>query len=344
MLAFDPRNEHQRPGLVLSNGVVYVGWASHEDHDPYHGWVIGFNASGLAPVSNAVFNTTPNIAGAGTYSRGGIWMGGGAPAIDSGGNMYFITGNGTFTANTGGSNYGDSVVKLSTANGLAVIDYFTPSTQASLDANDTDFGSGGTAVLVDQPTGPVAHLLIGGGKDGNLFLLNRDAMGHFNSSGNAVIQTISESYSIFATPVFWQNSLYIAGEKGALSQYVFNPATGRFGGAQSTQSSTTYPFPGATPSLSSNGTINGIVWALDNSQYCTTQSPGCGPAVLHAHDATNLAVELWNSSQAPGQRDQAGRAVKFVVPTVANGKVYVGTRGNDSTVLGELDVYGLLPR
>jgi hypothetical protein len=343
-LAFDPRNEHQRAGLVLANGVVYVSWASHEDHDPYHGWVIGFKASTLAPVSNAVFNTTPNFTGTVTYSRGGIWMGGGAPAVDAGGNMYFITGNGTFDANISGSNYGDSVVKLSTANGLTATDYFTPSTEAALDANDNDFGSGGAAVLVDQPTGPVAHLLIGGGKDGNLFLLNRDAMGRFNSSVNAVIQTISESYSIFATPVFWQNNLYIAGSKGPLKQFVFNPATGKFGSAQLTQSSTTYPFPGATPSLSSNGTTNGIVWALDNSQYCTPQAPGCGPAVLHAHDATNLAVELWNSSQASGQRDQAGRAVKFVVPTVANGKVYVGTRGNDSTVLGELDVYGLLPK
>ena len=343
-LAFDPRNEHQRAGLVLSNGVVYVSWASHEDHDPYHGWVIGFNASTLAPSPNALFNTTPNSTGTVTYSRGGIWMGGGAPAIDAGGNMYFITGNGTFDANAGGSNYGDSVVKLSTTNGLAVIDYFTPSTEATLDANDTDFGSGGAAVLVDQPTGPVAHLLIGGGKDGNLFLLNRDALGRFNSGANAVIQTISESYSIFATPVFWQNGLYVAGANGALTQFVFNPATGKFGGAPSTQSSTTYPFPGATPSLSSNGATNGIVWALDNSRYCTPQSLGCGPAVLHAYDATNLGVELWNSSQAPGQRDQAGRAVKFVVPTVANGKVYVGTRGNDSTVLGELDVYGLLPK
>jgi hypothetical protein len=130
--------------------------------------------------------------------------------------MYFITGNGTFDANISGSNYGDSVVKLSTANGLTATDYFTPSTEAALDANDNDFGSGGAAVLVDQPTGPVAHLLIGGGKDGNLFLLNRDAMGRFNSSVNAVIQTISESYSIFATPVFWQNNLYIAGSKGPL--------------------------------------------------------------------------------------------------------------------------------
>src|SRR6202043_2599918 len=112
----------------------------------------------------------------------------------------------TFDANAGGSNYGDSIVKLSTTNGLAVIDYFTPSTEASLDANDTDFGSGGAAIVVDQPTGPVAHLLVGGGKDGNLFLLNRDAMGRFNTSGNAVIQTINGSYSIFATPAFWQNS------------------------------------------------------------------------------------------------------------------------------------------
>jgi hypothetical protein len=159
-----------------------------------------------------------------------------------------------------------------------------------------------------------------------------------------VIQTISEGYSITATPAFWQNGLYVAGDSGALTQFVFNPADGNFGGTPSTQSSTTYPFPGATPSISSNGTTNGIVWALDNSQYCTPQSLGCGPAVLHAYDATNLGVELWNSSQAPGQRDQAGHAVKFVVPTVANGKVYVGTRGNDSTVLGELDVYGLLPK
>ena len=342
VLAFDPRNEHQRPGLVLSNGVVYVSWASHEDHDLYHGWLIGFDASTLAPVVNGVFNTTPNQTGNASYSRGGIWMGGGAPAVDVSGTLYFITGNGTFDANTGGSNYGDSIVKLTSTGGLAVADYFTPSTQASLDANDEDFGSGGAAILVDQPNGPVPHLLIGGGKDGNLFLLNRDNMGHFNSA-NAVVQTISQSSAIFATPIFWQNWLYIAGEDGALKQFTFNSTTGRFGGAQSTQSSTTYPFPGATPSLSANGMTNGIVWTLDTGLYFTPQSPGCGPAVLHAHDATNLGVELWNSSQAVGQRDQAGLAVKFVVPTVANGKVYVGTRGNDSTVPGELDVYGLLP-
>ncbi len=341
-VAFDPRNENQRPGLVLSNGVIYVSWASHEDHDPYHGWVIGFSAGTLAAVTNGVFNTTPNQVGTLSYSRGGIWMGGGAPAVDASGNLFFITGNGTFDANTGGSNYGDSVVKLSTTGGLSVADYFTPQDQASLDANDTDFGSGAATILVDQPAGPITHLLIGGGKQGTLFMLNRDNMGKFSSTTNNVVQAINLGNSIFATPAFWQNSLYVAGV-GALKQFVFNPTTGKFNGAPSSQSGTTYGFPGATPSLSSTGAVNGIIWALDNSLYCTPQSPGCGSTVLHAYDATNLSNELWNSAQAAGNRDQAGRAVKFTVPTVANGKVYVGTRGNDSTVLGELEVYGLLP-
>src|ERR1700676_2739161 len=268
-------------------------------------------------------------------------MGGGAPAVDAMGNLFFITGNGTFDANTSGRNYGDSVVKLATANGLSVADYFTPLTQGSLDANDTDFGSGAAAILVDQPSG-VTHYVIGGGKDGNLFLLNRDNMGKFSSSTNNVIQTINLGYSISATPVFWQNSLYVAGV-GPLLQYVFNTATGQFNGAPYSQSSTRYGFPGATPSLSSNGTINGIIWALDHTLYCASNSPGCGATVLHAYDATNLATDLWNSSQAAGNRDQAGHPVKFTVPTVANGKVYVGTRGNNGSVAGELDVYGLLP-
>ena len=341
-VAFDPRNESQRAGLVLSNAVVYVAWASHEDHDPYHGWVMGFNASTLAPVANAVFNSTPNQVGTLSYSRGGIWMGGGAPAVDAAGNLFFITGNGTFDANTGGSNYGDSVVRLSTASGLSVADYFTPLDQASLDANDTDFGSGAATILVDQPAAPVTHLVIGGGKQGNLFLLNRDSMGKFSSSTNNVVQTVNLGNSIFATPVFWQNNLYVAGV-GSLKQFAFNSTTGKFNGAPFSQSATSYRFPGATPSVSSNGATNGIIWALDNGLYCTPQSPGCGATVLHAYDATNLATELWNSSQAAANRDLAGHAVKFTVPTVANGKVYVGTRGNDSSVLGELEVYGLLP-
>jgi len=269
-------------------------------------------------------------------------MGGGALAVDATGNLFFITGNGTFDANTGGSNYGDSVVRLNTAGGFSVADYFTPSDQSMLDSNDTDFGSGGATILVDQPTGPVTHLLIGGGKEGNLFLLNRDNLGKYNKSKNNVIQTINLGSGIFSTPAFWQNNLYVAGT-GPLVQYVLNPATGKFNSAAYSQSSTRYGFPGPSPSISSNGATNGIVWTLDNTLYCTQQSPGCGATVLHAYDATNLATELWNSSQAAGNRDQAGHAVKFTVPTVANGKVYVGTRGNDSSILGEVEVYGLLP-
>jgi len=225
----------------LINAVVYVAWASHEDHDPYHGWVMGFNASTLAPVANAVFNSTPNQVGTLSYSRGGIWMGGGAPAVDAAGNLFFITGNGTFDANTGGSNYGDSVVRLSIASGLSVADYFTPLDQASLDANDTDFGSGAATVLVDQPAGPVTHLVIGGGKQGNLFLLNRDSIGKFSSSSNNVVQTVNLGNSIFATPVFWQNNLYVAGA-GTLKQFAFNGTTGKFNGAPFSQSSTSYRF------------------------------------------------------------------------------------------------------
>lgn len=348
-VAFNPRTAHQRPGLVLSNGVVYVAWASHEDRDPYHGWLMGFSPSTLEPVANAVFNTTPNTVGTASYARGGIWMGGGAPAVDSSGYLYCITGNGTFNANSGGPNYGDSVLKLSTASGLSVADYFTPLDQASLDANDTDFGSGAATVLVDQPSATAPHLVIGGGKEGNLFLLNRDNLGKFNGSTNSVVETVNLGNSIFATPVFWQTNLYVAGV-GPLKMFIFNLTTGQFAGSPYSQSATRYGFPGATPSLSANGSTNAILWALENTNYCTPQSPGCGATVLHAYDAINLATELWNSSQAASNRDKAGNAVKFTVPTVANGKVYVGTRGNNTggadsstSTPGELEVYGLLP-
>jgi len=350
-VAFDPRNEHQRPGLALVNGIVYIAWASHEDRDPYHGWIIGYNATTLAQVPGAVFNTTPNHVGTVSYSRGGIWMGGGAPAADSSGNLYFLTGNGTFDAATGGSNYGDSTMKLSTAAGLSVADWFTPADQASLDGADTDHGSGGAAILVDQPTSPFQHLVIGGGKEGNLFLLNRDAMGNYGGSTNPLnskaIQIFSVGNGIFSTSAFWNNSLYIAPAGGPLQAYPFIATTGQFNPGSATSAAVSFGFPGATPSISSSGaSANGIVWATDSSKYCTPQSPGCGPAVLHAFDATKLSAELWNSSQAAS--DKAGFAVKFTVPTVANGKVYIGTRGNDtgtgaSSILGELDVYGLKP-
>ncbi len=274
-------------------------------------------------------------------------MGGGAPAADSSNNLYIVSGNANFDANSAtapNNDYGDSFLKLSSA--LAVSQYFTPSDQATDNASDADFGAGGAAILVDQPGSPVPHLVIGGGKDGYLYLLNRDSMGGYGDS-NAV-QRFNFGSGIFDTGAFWNGFYYLAGYAGPLQGYTFNAATGIFNLTNVAQSPGTFGFPGSTPSVSSSATTNGIVWALDNGSYCTPQSSGCGPTVLHAYDATNVATELWNSSQGSG--NGAGNAVKFTVPTVANGKVYVGTRGNNTggsgsstSVPGELDVYGLLP-
>lgn len=340
-LPFDPLRENERCGLVLANGIVYVAWASHGDNLPYHGWVMGFDKSTLQRV--ATFNANPN----GDHT--GIWMAGAAPSVDSSGNLYFLTGNGTFDANTvGGVDYGDSTVKLSTAAGvLSVSGYFSPADQSSLSSNDADHGSGGAAILLDQPPGsPHQHLLIGGGKEGNLFLLDRDNLGGYGgdpvpADSNAV-QKFSIGNAIFATAAFWSNALYLAPSGGPLKAFSFNAAAGNFNTAPSSQSANSFFRFGASPSVSSHGAANGIVWALDFSQYCTQQALACGPVVLHAYDATNLASELWNSAAT------AGNAVKFTVPTVANGKVYIGTRGNSgltssTTIPGELDVYGLLP-
>jgi hypothetical protein len=320
-VTFNTLTENQRPGLALVNGVVYVTWASHGDNDPYHGWVIGYAAANLtqAPI---VFNDSPN------GSRSGIWMSGGAPAADSSNNLYVITGNGTYDG-TASSDYGDTFLKLSTSGGVSVADWFTPADQSSLEGGDTDFGSGGAAILVDELSSPVPHLVIGGGKEGNLFLLNRDNMGKFNST-NQVVQTLAFGQAIFATGAFWNNAFYLAGVSGHLKTYSFNTTTGKFNTSATSQSPTTYGFPGATPAVSATGTANGIVWAIDASAF------GSGPAILHAYDAANLASELWNSSQAAASRDKAGNAVKFTVPTISNGKVYVGT----ST---EITVFGLLP-
>jgi hypothetical protein len=333
---FNPRQQHQRSGLALVNGVVYIVWASHEDAAPYYGWVVGYSASTLAQTN--VLNVTPNVG------YGGIWMAGSAPTVDSNNNLYLITGNAIFDVTNGtapNNDYGDSFLRLSS--GLTVSSYFTPSNQAADNANDNDFGAGGAAIVLNLNSGSLQHLVIGGGKDGSLYLLNGDSMGGLGDSNAR--QHFSIGSGIFATGAFWNNNFYIGGVSGPLQSFSFNPATDLFSVPASSQSASSFGSPGATPSVSSSGTTNGIVWALDNGNYCTTGAPGCGPAILHAYNATNLASELWNSAQSSG--DAAGFAVKFVVPTVADGKVYVGTRGNSSggtsSVPGELDVYGLLP-
>jgi len=188
--------------------------------------------------------------------------------------------------------------------------------------------------------------VIGGGKDGFLYLLNRDSMGGLGDTN--AWQRFNFGSGVYATGALWNGNYYLAGDGGKLQQFTLNSSTAKMNTPAASVSSSSFGFPGSTPSVSASGTTNGIVWALSNSNYCTPQSPGCGPAVLHAYDATNLATDLWNSSQKAG--DAAGHAVKFTVPTLANGKVYVGTRGNNTggadnstSIPGELDVYGLLP-
>jgi hypothetical protein len=271
-------------------------------------------------------------------------MGGGAPAADSSNNLYVLTGNGPFDANSSSApnnDYGDSLLKLTSS--LTVSEYFTPTDQLADYDKDNDFGSGGAAILADLPAGsPLTHLVMGGGKDGTLYILNRDLLGGLGDP-NAV-QEISFGHGIYATGAYWNRYYYLVGDGGPLTAYLLDPMVPKFSLASS--SANAYGFPGSAPSVSAAGTANGIVWAVDSSNYCTEQSGGCGPAVLHAYNATNVATELWNSSMVGA--DAAGNAVKFTVSTIANGKVYLGTRGNNtggvygsSTVSGELEVYGL---
>jgi len=360
---FSARYELQRTGLALINGSVYIAWAAHEDALPYYGWLMGYTygSSGFTQVS--VLNVTPNV------QWGGIWMGGAAPSADANGHIYAITGNGTFDASspsTPNNDYGDSLLQLSvTPNSgtpsaaFTVSQYFTPGDQQGSGSGepqgDHDFGSGGAAVLTNVTSGSgTVGVVMGGGKDGTLYILNQAALGGYNGTPFQVIPT---GYHIFSTVAMWNDTIYLgtttfsAGSPAPLISYALQTSTNpsQFVQQAQTTSPASFGFPGPSPAISATGTTNGVVWALDNSQYCTKQSAGCGPAVLHAYDATSL-VELWNSSMAAGGADAAGNAVKFTVPSIANGKVYVGTRGNNiggalnsTSVSGELDVYGLQP-
>jgi hypothetical protein len=339
MVAFNPQNENQRSGLALSGGVVYLSWAAHEDKSPYHGWVIGYSAADVQ-TQVSVFNTTPN------GGLGGIWAGGAAPAADSGGDIYVSTGNGIFDEGSGmpmASDYGDSILRLSpvagpTSNGenLQLVGWFTPDNEQTLEDNDTDLGSGGVLLLPDQSAAPI-HLLAEVGKEGVVYLIDRDNMGQFQATGNSqIVQSFSGlTAGLWGSPAFWQNGLYLGGQGDRLKLFTFDSSTGLFNATVSSRSSHVFAFPGNTPSISSQAASSGIVWAIDASQY-GPPTPSLSPAVLYAYNAANLATEYWDSSMAANNRDQAGGAVKFVPPTVANGKVYVSTRT-------EIDVYGLLP-
>ena len=321
---FDPKQYAERAGLLLLNGTIYTTWTSHCDFRPYTGWIIAYNASTLARSS--VLNLTPN------GNEGSIWMSGTAPAADSANNIYFLDANGTFDTNltAGGfpaqGDFGNAFLKVSTSSGLAVADYFATFDTVQKSSTDTDLGSGGALVLPDltDGVGQTWHLAVGAGKDSNLYVVNRDNMGKFKPSANNIYQELAGALpgGVWSMPAYFNNAIYY-GPVGSTLR-AFSITNARLTTAPTSQTSTVFEYPGTTPSISANGTSNGIVWAHENTS----------PAVLHAYTAGDLTQELYNSSQA-GARDQFGAGNKFITPTIANGKVYVGTTNG-------VAVFGLL--
>jgi hypothetical protein len=326
-VTFHGYEQRERAGLVLSNGIVYTSWASYCDN-PAHGWVLGYDAQTLQQVF--VFNSSPN----GQLAT--IW--GAAPAADADGNLYVITGNGPTSGGNFDPSLGDypeTALKLATGAGQpAVADYFTPSNEDVLDQADEDFGSGGVMLLPDN-LGPFPHLLIAAGKQGTLYLINRDDMGQFNAGFDNVVQEVPNAIGglgVYGTPAYFDAGtpnnrwIYYAGWNDALKAFqLFDDGT--LSASSTSQSSNYFSAEcGTIPSVSADGTTNGIVWAI---------FPAGSNAVLYAYDATNLANTLYTSSQA-GPRDQLDAGIKFSLPTIADGQVFVGT-------VDTLSVFGLLP-
>jgi hypothetical protein len=339
VITFDPQKQNQRPGLALVNGIVYIAWSSHCDWGPYHGWVIGYDATTLQRA--VVYNDTPN------GSNGGLWMSGQAPAADTNGNLYLSTGNGTVgtTVNRADPiNRGESFLKLTrSGTNLNVASWFTPFNWQNLENGDVDLGSGGTLLI------PGTTLAFSGGKQGVAYLVNRDNMGGLSSSttsDNNIVQSFqvaATSQQVHGGPVWWDSPngsygyLWVAAD--VLRQYKFDHAAGMFQLPAYATSPTAAPSgqPGGILALSANGTNagSGILWA--SHQLGGSANQQVRPGILHAYNAQNVGAELWNSERLTA-RDSVGNFAKFVAPTVANGKVYLATFSN------RLNVYGLLPR
>jgi hypothetical protein len=325
VVTFNANQENSRPALTLAGGMLYVAFASFGDSDPYHGWVIGFNATNLQQVSNYVFASTPNAstnAFGVNAGEGGLWMGGAGLCVDANTNLYFETANGSFSANTNGGDYGDTFVKLSTTNGLPVADYFTPMDQAADAANDNDLGSGGPCLLPDS-AGSAAHphLMVGSGKDGNIYLVDRDNMGRYSSTANVNLQTLNGPIAgSFGTPAYFNHWIYYQSSGDVMKAFLIT--NGVMSSSPVSKSTVTLGGLGYSPVISANGTSNAIAWVIDSSAYNNTDSDtSSGPAILRAFNATNLSQELYNSSMKAS--DHAPGTVKYPVPTVADGKVFV---------------------
>lgn len=326
---FDPKQYKERAGLLLLNHIVYTSWASHCDHTPYTGWIISYNAKTLAQQS--VLNVTPN------GSEGAIWAAGAGPAADANGNIYFLDANGTFdtTLDANGlpasGDYGNAIIKLSTKKEkLAVADYFNMYNTVSESDADRDLGSGGTLVVPNfkDSNGVLRELVVGAGKDANIYLASRTNMGKFNpNNNNQIYQELTGALAgpVYSAPAFDGHKLYYGAVGDKIKAFSFN-ASGLLNSTPASATGTQFGFPGATPSISGGSASTLILWATGDTS----------PAVLHAYNANNLSVELYNSSQAAGGRDNFGNGNKFITPTIANGKVYVGTTSG-------VGVFGLLP-
>ena len=332
LIHFDAVRQLSRAGLVLSNGTVFVAFTSFNNQEPTHGWLYAYNATSLANVG--VWMTTPN-SGDGT-----IWQSGGAPAVDSTGSLYFATGNGDPAYNSGPADLADSIMRVTLgAQGLSLADYFTPYNRLALATGDVDVGSGGVLVLPDQP-GPYPHLLVGGGKQGTIYLLNRDNLGQFNAAAGAtsdsqIVQELvgdlpgGKNYGagLYGTPSYYQGKIFMAAAGDYLRSIPLQ--NGQLNWSGMSRANARVVIRGATASISANGTQDGIVWYLDASAYTYSWVSGAypptltnGPAVLYAYSTDNLSTPLYSSNMVSA--DAAGFAVKFAVPTIADGKVFVG--------------------
>jgi hypothetical protein len=328
-VSFAPGQYKERAALLLLNSVIYTTWASHCDIKPYTGWVMGYSESNFQQVS--VLNLTPN---GGTTADGAIWMSGGGPAADSAGNIYILDGNGVFdtTLNANGfpnqGDYGNAFLKLSTSSGLAVADYFEMYNQNTENGGDVDLGSGGAMLLPDQTDNlnNVWHLAVGAGKDQNLYVVNRDLLGKYNSTTNKIYQQLNGVlYSgIWSVPAYFNNTVYFGPVGNPM--VAFGIANAMLSASPTSKTTESFTRPGVLPSISTNGNSNGIVWVVENTST----------AVLHAFLASNLATELYNSNQAANGRDHFGAGNKFITPMIADGKVFVATANS-------VAVFGLLP-
>jgi len=336
---FDPAQYQERAALLLSNGLIYTSWTSHCDTAPYGGWIITFDSTSLANVS--ALNVAPNGNGTiltnRTYSSSNgpsIWMSGSGPAADSAGNVYLLTANGQFDTTLdsngfpSGGNFANSFLKLSGGRStLGVADYFTMYNELTESDADQDLGSGGAMLLPDlaDAGGNVKHLVVGAGKDGWIYVVDRDSMGKFDILGNHIWQQVSVlTAGVYSSPAYFNNTIYYNAEYQHLTALKLIDA--KLATTVSSQTAAVFPYPGTSPVVSANGERNGIIWAGDNSK----------PGVLHAYDAGDLATELYNSNQAANNRDQFGTASHFDFPVISGGKVFVPATDG-------LAVFGLLP-